>query len=116
MSYIIKFGDLKGMSPEDAYNNGEIEELIKIKNVLLNNFNNPKYEQYKKTNLEGYLAIEEVILKNYQPLLKKFNELFNALSEEKKENFQQDINKEIFYNYDIIGIRKLIENIKTLNR
>lgn len=112
--YYIKFGDLKGMTPEEAFKKGKIEELVKLKKILLNNFNNPKYKQYKESNLEGYLAIEEVLLKNYQPLLKEFNKLYNKLSEDKKEEFQKNIDKEIFYEQDILGIKKLIDSIKKI--
>ena len=112
MSYVIKFGVLKGKTPEEAYNEGKVDELVKLKGVLLANFNSPKYDQYKKTNLEGYLAIEEVLLSNYQPKLKEFNELYCSLDVETKREIQNTINNDIFYNQDIIKLDELISSIK----
>jgi len=112
MEYKIKFGKLKGLTPEEAFSQGEIEELTKLKTSLVKNFSNPKYSQYKELNLQGYLAIEEVLLKNYQPLLKEFNSLFSKLSEEQQKEVCIDNN--IFYNNDIIALKNLIEKVKSL--
>ena len=46
--YKIKFGKLKGLTPEEAFSQGEIEELTKIRNSLTKNFGNPKYRNIKK--------------------------------------------------------------------
>jgi hypothetical protein len=112
--YKIKFGKLKGLTPEEAFNQGEIEELTKLKASLVKNFGNPKHEKYKETNLQGYLAIEEVLLKNYQPLLKEFNKLFSKLSEEQQEEIYKSIDNNIFYNNDIIGLKNIIEKVKSM--
>lgn len=112
--YKIKFGKLKGLTPEEAFNKGEIKELMKVKASLVKNFNDPKYEQYKEANLQGYLAIEEVLLKHYQPLLKEFNQLFAKLSGEQQKQILRDIDNEIFYTNDILGIQNLIEKVKLL--
>lgn len=113
--YKIKFGKLKGLTPEEAFSQGEIEELTKIRNFLTKNFGNPKYEKYKETNLQGYLAIEEVLLRNYQPLLKEFNELFANLSEEQQNEVLETIDNEVFYTNDILGLQKIIEKVKGLS-
>jgi len=114
MEYKIKFGKLKGLTPEEAFSQGEIEELTKLKTSLVKNFSNPKYSQYKESNLQGYLAIEEVLLKNYQPLLKEFNSLFSKLSEEQQKEVYKNIDNNIFYNNDIIALKNLIEKVKSL--
>lgn len=114
MEYKIKFGKLKGLTPEEAFNQGEVEELVKLKTSLIKNFNNPQYEKYKEVNLQGYLAIEEVLLKHYQPLLKEFNRLFSQLPEEQQKEVYESIDNNIFYNNDIIALKNIIEKVKSL--
>ena len=114
MEYKIKFGKLKGLTPEEAFNQGEIEELTKLKASLIKNFNNPQYKKYKETNLLGYLAIEQVLLKHYQPLLKEFNQLFSQLSEEQQKQVLKDVDNKIFYTNDISGLQKIMEKVKSL--
>ena len=87
---------------------------MKLKASLIKNFNNPDYEKYKETNLQGYLAIEEILLKNYQSLLKQFNELFAKLSEEQQKEIYKNIDNNVFYNNDILGIRDIIKKIESL--
>lgn len=113
--YKIKFGKLKGLTPEEAFNQGEVEELTKLKASLVKNFNNPEYERYKEANLQGFLAIEEVLLKNYQPLLKEFNDLFAQLSEQQQKEIYQNIDNEVFYTNDILGLQSIIEKVKSLS-
>lgn len=112
MSYKIKFGKLRGMTPEEAFQQGEIEELVKLKQMLVKNFDEPKYKSFQKMNLEGYLAIEEVLLKEYQALLKEFVEKYDDLSEEKQKQIASELDKNIFYNNDIAGMKTLLEKIK----
>lgn len=112
MEYKIKFGKLRGLTPEEAFNQGEIEELIKVKESLKTNFSNPQYDKYKEMNLQGFLAIEEVLLKNYQPLLKEFNKLFAQLSKEQQKAVYQDIDNDVFYNNDILGLQEIIQKVK----
>lgn len=112
--YKIKFGKLKGLTPEEAFSQGEIEELTKLKTSLVKNFSNPKYSQYKESNLQGYLAIEEVLLKNYQPLLKEFNSLFSKLSEEQQKEVYKSIDNSMFLTNDIIGLKSIIEKVKSI--
>lgn len=114
MSYVIKFGQLRGLTPEEAYQQGKVKELTELRDILKENFKNPKYAKYKEMNLEGYLAIEKVLLENYQKLLKKFHELFEHLSEEQKKATYQNIDNDVFYNNDILGIQKIIRNIESL--
>lgn len=113
MEYKIRFGTLAGLTPEEAFQKGNIEELVKLKNTLLKNFGDKKYEKYQKGNLEGYLAIEHVLLKNYEPLLNEFNELYAKLSEEQKVAFNKTMDKDVFYNNDIIGLQDMINNMKS---
>lgn len=112
MEYKMKFGTLKGMTPEEAYNSGAIEELLRIKASLLKNFSDDKYVKYKEGNLEGYLAIEQVILTHYQPLLNEFNDLYSKLSEDDKKEFHNEIDKNIFYNNDIVELQKIVDKLK----
>ena len=60
------------------------------------------------------MAIEEVLLRNYQPLLKEFNELFANLSEEQQNEVLETIDNEVFYTNDILGLQKSIEKGKRL--
>lgn len=112
MYYTIRFGKLKGLTPKEAFEQGKVKDLIEIQTILKENFLKPEYERYKQANLEGYLAIEKVLLEHYQGLLQEFADLMNQLTEDKKKELLNRLDKNIFRNNDILGLKEIIEQIK----
>ncbi|MFW6015318.1 MAG: hypothetical protein ACOCRK_02710 [bacterium] len=111
MEYKIKFGILKGKTPKEAINDKQYEELYKMRDLLKDNFNNENYSKYKKSNLEGFLAIEEAILQEYRILLKEFNKLIDKVDTKVKKDIIRK-NTEVFYNYDIPKLKNIIKSIQ----
>lgn len=109
--YIFKKGEFKGKNVKEAFNTGKIEELVKMKQTLIDGLETSK-------NRENYLSlileIEEVIIMEYIPLVEKFFNDFNKLSVEQKKLVK--IDPVVFETNDIIGIKKILESMSSLKK
>lgn len=110
MDYIIKHGVLKGKKVSEAFANGEIKELLELKDFLLGKY--ISHLNYREKILHAVSTIDYYILRDYSKKIKTLYELYSKLSKEQKQKINLD--KNIFENNDLVGLNNLLNEIKQL--